>query len=82
MSYKLQDDKNPASFLKSIQNVGFEQTATKFIGSCFFWVYQIAILECNEIVLLDSKEWFFSWKEIMIRTVKFPYQSHAKYGSY
>ena len=36
MSYKLQDDKNPASFLKSIQNVGFEQTATKFIGSCFF----------------------------------------------
>ena len=31
MSYKLQDKKNPASYLKSIQNVGFEQTSTKFI---------------------------------------------------
>ena len=31
MSYKLQDQKNPASYLKSIQNLGFEQTSTKFI---------------------------------------------------
>ena len=28
---KLQHDKNLASYLKSMQNVGFEQTSTKFI---------------------------------------------------
>ena len=28
---KLQHDKNPASYLKSMRNVGFEQTSTKFI---------------------------------------------------
>ena len=28
---KLQHEKNPASYLKSMQNVGFEQTSTKFI---------------------------------------------------
>ena len=27
---KLQHEKNPASYLKSMQNVGFEQTSTKF----------------------------------------------------
>ena len=27
----LQHEKNPASYLKSMQNVGFEQTSTKFI---------------------------------------------------
>ena len=34
MSYKrikLQHEKNPASYLKSMQNVGFEKTSTKFI---------------------------------------------------
>ena len=28
---ELQHEKNPASYLKSMQNVGFEQTSTKFI---------------------------------------------------
>ena len=28
---KLQHEKNPASHLKSMQNVGFEQTSTKYI---------------------------------------------------
>ena len=28
---KLQHEKNPASYLKSMQNVGFEKTSTKFI---------------------------------------------------
>ena len=28
---KLQHEKNPSSYLKSMQNVGFEQTSTKFI---------------------------------------------------
>ena len=28
---KLQHEKNPASYLKRMQNVGFEQTSSKFI---------------------------------------------------
>ena len=28
---KLQHEKNPESYLKSMQNAGFEQTSTKFI---------------------------------------------------
>ena len=59
------------------------------IGRVFFLVYQIAILECNELetnyffdCFAGFPEMVFSWKEIMIRTVKFPYQSHAKYESY
>ena len=29
---ELQHEKNPASYLKSMQNVGFKKTSTKFIG--------------------------------------------------
>ena len=29
---KLQHEKNPATYLKSMQNVGFEKISTKFIG--------------------------------------------------
>ena len=32
---KLQHEKNPASYLKSMQNVGFQQTSTKFIEICY-----------------------------------------------
>ena len=32
---KLQHEKNPASYLKSMQNVGFEKTSTRFIEMCY-----------------------------------------------